>query len=150
MSYNMTKKQNFENHAKLYPFHHFVIMPMALVFLGWTVARMDFSSSQSISESIYFLLLGFTLLLTSLLIRIYALKNQNRIIRMEMRQRYFYLTGTPFYEKESKLTSAQIIALRFAGDDEIIALMDKSIKENIAPKEIKKNIKNWKADYHRV
>jgi len=67
-----------------------------------------------------------------------------------MRQRYFYLTGTPFYEKEIQLTASQIIALRFAGDDEFLDLMDKAIKENTAPKEIKKSIKNWTADHHRV
>ncbi|WP_111317888.1 DUF6526 family protein [Algoriphagus chordae] len=146
----MTKPQNFENHAKLYPLHHFVIMPMTLIFLGWTVARMDFSTSDTVSDSFYFLLLALIVLLVSYLPRIYALKNQNRIIRLEMRQRYFYLTGTPFFEKESLLTSPQIIALRFAGDEEFLALMDKSIKETTAPKEIKKSIKNWKADHHRV
>lgn len=67
-----------------------------------------------------------------------------------MRQRYFHLTGTPFSAKESRLTLAQIIALRFAGDDEILALIDKSIRENTAPKEIKKSIKNWTPDYNRV
>ena len=67
-----------------------------------------------------------------------------------MRQRYFQLTGLPFYEKENQLTPAQIIALRFAGDEEILALVDTSIKENTSPKEIKKSIKNWKADHHRV
>ncbi len=146
----MSKTQNFDNHAKFYPLHHFFIMPMALIFLGWTVWRIDFSSSQSISESIYFLMLGFIILLISYLPRVYAIKNQNRIIRLEMRQRYFHLTGLPFYEKENQLTPAQIIALRFAGDEEILALVDMSIKENTAPKEIKKSIKNWKADHHRV
>ncbi|MEB2784088.1 DUF6526 family protein [Algoriphagus persicinus] len=150
MSYKMSKTQNFQNHAKYYPFHHFFILPLVLFFLGWTVARIDFSSSQAMSNSMYFLLLGFIVVLISYLPRIYALKNQNRIIRIEMRQRFSYLTGTPFHEKESQLTSAQLIALRFAGDDEILALMDQAINENIAPKEIKRSIKNWKADYHRV
>ncbi|WP_175499663.1 DUF6526 family protein [Algoriphagus aquimarinus] len=146
----MSKTQNFENHAKLYPLHHFIIMPMALIYLGWTVVRTDFSSSTSVAESIYQLLLAFLILLISYLPRIYAIKNQNRIIRLEMRQRYFHLTGSTFYDIEIQLTSAQIIALRFAGDDEILALIDKSIKENTTPKEIKKSIKNWKADHHRV
>ena len=69
---------------------------------------------------------------------------------MEMRQRYFFLTGKTLYEKENLITSAQLIALRFAGDDELIDLMEKAIKENTTPKEIKKSIKNWMADHHRV
>nr|WP_091691931.1 DUF6526 family protein [Algoriphagus locisalis] len=146
----MSKTQSFQNHAKYYPLHHFVIMPLVLVFLGWSITRTNFDNPQETSNSIYFLLLGFSLLLVSYLPRIYALKNQDRIIRLEMRQRYFYLTGTPFFDKENQLTSAQIIALRFAGDNEILALIEKSILEKTAPKEIKKSIKNWKADHHRV
>ncbi|TXD79682.1 DUF6526 family protein [Algoriphagus ratkowskyi] len=146
----MLKTQNFENHAKYYPLHHFFILPLALIFLGWTVVRMDFSNSEAISDSLYQFLLAFTLFLISYLPRIYALKNQNRIIRLEMRQRFHEITGTQFYEKEKLLNSAQIIALRFAGDEELLPLMDKAVKENTSPKEIKKNIKNWKADHHRV
>ena len=146
----MTTTQNFENHAKYFPLHHFVILPMALIFLIWTLVRMDFSTTESASDSIYALLLAITVLLVYYLPRIYGIKNQNRIIRMEMRQRYFFLTGKTLYEKENLLTSAQLIALRFAGDDELIDLMEKVIKENTTPKEIKKSIKNWMADHHRV
>lgn len=150
MPYKMKSAQNFQNHAKYYPLHHFFILPLTLVFLGWTVIKMDFSNSDAISESIYQFLSAFIILLISYLPRIYALKNQNRIIRLEMRQRFLELTGTTFYEKEKQLSPAQIIALRFAGDDEILALIEKSIDEKTAPKEIKKSIKNWKADHHRV
>lgn len=146
----MTKTQNFQNHAKYYPFHHFVIMPMVLVFLSWTITRVSFGTSQLTSDSIYFLLLGLIVLLISYLPRIYALKNQNRIIRLEVRQYYFHLTGKTFYEKESKLTTAQIVALRFAGEEEFLALIEKTISEKTAPKDIKKSISNWKADHHRV
>ena len=150
MSNKMTPAQNFQNHAKYYPFHHFFIMPLALLFLGWTVIKMDFSDSDTISQSIYHLLLALIVLLISYLPRIYALKNQNRIIRLEMRQRFMELAGTTFYEKEKQLSLAQIIALRFAGDDEILDLIEKSINEKNTPNEIKKSIKNWKADHHRV
>lgn len=146
----MSKTQSFQNHAKYYPFHHFVIMPLVLVFFGWTIARVNFGTSQLTSGSIYFLLLGLVVLLISYLPRIYALKNQNRIIRLEMRQYYFHLTGNTFYEKESQLTTAQIVALRFAAEEEFLALIEKTINEKTAPKDIKKNIVNWKADHHRV
>ncbi|SMP01868.1 hypothetical protein SAMN06265367_10149 [Algoriphagus winogradskyi] len=123
---------------------------MGLLFLGWTIFRIDFNSHQSASDSLYFILLGLIIFLISYLPRIYAIKNQNRIIRMEMRQRYFQLTGKAFYEKENKLSPSQIIALRFAGDDELLALIDKTIQENTTPKEIKKSVSNWQADHHRV
>jgi hypothetical protein len=142
--------QNFKNHARYFPLHHFIITPLTLLFLGWTVGRSNFDSSDSTSESIYFLILALIIVLLPLLGRIYALKNQNRIILMEMRLRYFHLTGKSFSEKETDLRTNQIIALRFAGDDELLSLMDQAISKNLSNKEIKMSIKNWKGDYSRV
>lgn len=144
------KTQNYKNHARVYPLHHLVITPMTLIFLGWTVYRMDFSTSESTWTGIYFLLGATVLVLLPLLSRIYAIKTQNRIILLEMRQRYFHLTGSPFYPKESQLGLGQIIALRFAGDEELISLMEKAINEKLTPKEIKLQVKNWQGDYRRV
>ncbi len=67
-----------------------------------------------------------------------------------MRQRYFYMTKESFYEKEKELRINQIIALRFAGDDELLTLIDLSISKKLSNKEIKMSVKNWKGDYSRV
>lgn len=144
------KTQNYQNHARYYPFHHFVVTPLTLIFLGWTIYQMDFSTSESVSSSLYSLLGAVIFVLLPLLARIYALKTQNRIILMEMRQRYFHLTGSPFYPKEAQLKLGQIIALRFAGDEELVDLMEKAIKERLSQKEIKRHVKNWQGDYRRV
>jgi hypothetical protein len=82
--------------------------------------------------------------------RVYALKNQDRIIRLEMRQRYFELTGKSFNEKEKQLRLGQIIALRFASNEELLPLIEKSISENLTKKEIKLAVKDWQADTHRI
>lgn len=144
------KTQNYQNHTRLYPFHHLFITPLCLIYLGWTIYRMDFSTTESILTSIYTLIGAAILALLPLLSRIYALKTQNRIILMEMRQRYFHLTGSPFYEKEKYLKPSQIIALRFAGDEELVELTNKAIKKGLRSKEIKQNVKNWQGDYRRV
>lgn len=144
------KIQNYKNHAKYYPFHHFVITPLTLIYLGFTVFKMDFNTSESTSLSIYMLLGAVILVLLPLLARIYALKTQDRIILMEMRQRYFHLTGKPFTSKENQLKLAQIIALRFASDEELMDLMEKAITQKMSPKEIKQQVKNWQGDYRRV
>ncbi len=144
------EKQNFKNHARYYPFHHFVITPLTLILLGWTISRSNFSTSASTVESLYELLIAIILILLPLLARLYALKLQNRMILNEMRIRYFHLTGNPFYEKENLLKLGQIIALRFASDEELQDLIEKSIEKGLSPKEIKLKIKNWKGDYRRV
>ncbi|MFN3996545.1 DUF6526 family protein [Algoriphagus sp.] len=144
------KTQNYQNHTQYYPFHHFIVTPLTLIYLGLAVYRSDFSTSESTSASIYMLLGAIIIVLLPLLARIYALKAQNRIILMEMRQRYFHLTGLSFYPKENQLKLGQIIALRFAGDEELLELMEKAIKEKLSQKAIKLQVKNWQGDYRRV
>lgn len=146
----LMKTQTFENHTCYFPFHHFVVTPLSLIFFFWTVFRMDFSSTDQILTSLYYLIGAFLLVLLPLLARVYALKLQNRLILNEMRMRYFHLTGTSFYSKEENLRLGQIIALRFAGDEELLPLMEKAIQQGMSPKDIKKSIKNWQGDYRRV
>ena len=79
--------------------------------------------------------------------RAFALKAQDRAIRAEENLRHFILTGKPL---DSRLRMSQIIALRFAADDEFVSLAKKAAEENMQQKEIKMAIKNWKPDYNRV
>ncbi|MFD2201153.1 DUF6526 family protein [Shivajiella indica] len=144
--------QNYKNHARYYPFHHFIITPLTLVYLGWTISNLvrSINSGEVISIQVYHLIGAFILFLLPLLARIYALKNQDRIIRLEMRQRYFELTGKSFQDKEKKLRLSQIIALRFASDEELLPLMEKTIEEKLRAKKVKQLIKNWQEDRRRV
>lgn len=144
------KTQNYQNHARYFAFHHFVLTPLTLIFFGWTVNKASFETSESISESIYSLILALILVMLPLLSRIYALKNQNRIILMEMRMRYFHLTGKSFEEKEKMLKTGQIIALRFASDAELLDLIETTIAKKLSNKEIKISVKDWRGDYSRV
>ena len=140
--------QNFNNHRRFYPIHHFFLTPLLIGLLVWSIVHCTKNGFSF--PNIYFVLCSFILSLMTLISRIYALKNQNRIIRLEMRYRYFELTGKSFSEKEKELKLGQIIALRFAGDTELIALSERAISENLSPTEIKKAITNWVGDYHRI
>ena len=144
------KIQNFGNHTRYDPFNHFLLTPLILIFLGWTVSKMDFSSQEATIDSWFLFIVAFILFLLPLLVRSYALKLQNRIILNEMRNRYFHLTGKTFDEKERELKLGQIIGLRFASDEELLGLMDRAIAEKLTAKEIKQQIKKWKGDYIRV
>lgn len=79
--------------------------------------------------------------------RRFPLKAQDRAIRAEESLRFFILTGKPL---DSKLSPGQIAALRFASDEEFVILSARAISENLSPDDIKKSVKNWRADYHRV
>jgi hypothetical protein len=80
----------------------------------------------------------------------YSLKTQDRIIRLELRLRYFQITGERLEPLEDKLKFGQLAALRFASDEEFLILLDRAGKENLSASEIKKSIKNWQPDYMRV
>ncbi len=144
--------QNFKNHTRYYPLHHFVVTPLTLVYLIWTLYNLltAVGSGVRVSQGFYHLIGAVTLLLLPVLARIYALKNQDRVIRLEMRQRYFELSGKSFREIESKLRLSQIVALRFAGDKELLPLVERTMKEGLRSKTIKQFIENWQEDKRRV
>jgi hypothetical protein len=79
--------------------------------------------------------------------RAFAIRAQDRAIRAEENFRHFVMTGKPH---DSRLKIGQVIALRFASDEEFVALSAKAAAEGMEPKEIKKAIKNWRGDYHRA
>ena len=141
--------QNFKNHSRLYPLHHFVLTPLTAGLSIWAFITI-FTSDGALMQSVFNFILAFSLALAVLISRIYALKNQDRIIRLEMRVRYFELTGKSFSSKETKLKLSQIIALRFANDNELLPLIDKAISEKMSAKQIKEAITNWNPDYSRV
>jgi hypothetical protein len=80
----------------------------------------------------------------------YALTIQNRIVRLELRYRYFALTWKRFENIENQLKEDQLFALRFAPDEELIELIEKTVLKNLSGTEIKKAILHWKGDYERV
>ncbi|RZK67525.1 MAG: hypothetical protein EOO95_02665 [Pedobacter sp.] len=79
--------------------------------------------------------------------RTFALKAQDRAIRAEEKFRYFLLAGKAL---PAELTLAHILALRFASDGELVVLVDKVISMQLSPDGIKKEIKSWRGDQHRV
>ena len=98
-----------------------------------------------------FSVLSFALLYLALMLRQhYALGNQNRIVRLEFRLRYFQLMQEPSTLAEEKLSFGQMAALRFASDAEFKTLLQKALNENLSPDAIKKSIVNWQADDMRV
>lgn len=79
--------------------------------------------------------------------RVFALKAQDRAIRSEENLRHFIATGKPL---DSRLSLVQIVGLRFAGDDEFVALAKQAADENMSQKQIKMAVKHWKGDHERV
>jgi hypothetical protein len=144
------ESQNYKNHRKFYPPHHFIYLPLLSfleVFGIWKI----FSDELNQLIWILFSIIIFLIFYLAIMVRQhYALELQNRLVRLEFKQRYFEIFNLRSDEVEEKLKFSQIAALRFAYDDEFKILLEKALKGNISGEEIKKSIKRWKADLHRI
>ncbi|HEY4430430.1 MAG TPA: DUF6526 family protein [Paenibacillus sp.] len=129
--------------------YHFVTMPLALILFVWSAiyAVQEIRDDGAITAPLLLFGLSLCLLFAITRIRIYATKNQDRVVRVEEQFRYFRLTGEAL---SSELELAQIIALRYAGDGEFPALCQRAVKEKLNPADIRSAIKNWREDKMRV
>lgn len=140
-------EQNFKNHTRLVPGFHYVGFTLLIALLVGSIrafinadAGARYSASLLVLVSVVFIIIFWYA-------RSFALKAQDRAIRAEENFRHFILTGQPL---DKQLRLSQIIALRFASDEEFPALAKKAVAEKMPAKDIKQAIQNWRADYHRV
>ena len=141
------KVQNYENHARLVPgFHVITFAAIVLLFVGSVVNLFHSAHSNLYSASLIVLIAAILGLLFAY-IRIFPLTAQDRVIRAEENLRHYILTGKLL---DSRLRMRQVIALRFAPDEEFVSLAKRAADENLSSRDIKKEIKNWRADYHRI
>jgi len=140
-------EQQFSNHARMHPLYHYVTAPLVLVgLIGSIVNLVNAEPSNFYSASL--IVLAFVILLfIGAMLRTYALKAQDRAIRAEESLRYFILTGKAI---DTRLRMGQIVALRFASDDEFVALAEKAAAEGLSGKQIKQLIQHWRPDYRRI
>jgi hypothetical protein len=141
------RPQNLANHGRLDPWFHFVIIPVLAVCFGFAIY---FAVHRTNAVHIWLAILSLAVLMLATLCRTYALKVQDRVIRLEERLRLAALLHDPMRARIPELTEAQLIALRFAADEEIPSLVERVLRENLDPKSIKKAINNWRPDYWRV
>jgi hypothetical protein len=83
-------------------------------------------------------------------LRTYPLKVQDRVIRLEERLRLQALAPVEWHPQIAQLTEDQLIGLRFAADDEVVALAKQALEEHLTRKQIKERIKNWRPDNWRI
>lgn len=142
------KEQNFKNHSRIIPLYHGVAFLLAFAGLIGSIINLCNHHDRGNHYSAALLIIVFILIILILwYARAFALKAQDRAIRAEENFRYFVLTGKPL---DKALHLSQVIALRFAEDDEFVSLAKKAVEEKLSQKQIKQVIQNWRADYHRV
>jgi len=141
------KTQNYSNHSRLVAGWHGTTFFGILAFWIGSFVNLAHADGAGFYSASLLNLAGFIFLCLFAFVRIFALKAQDRAIRAEENLRHFVLTGKLL---PASLRIGQIVALRFASDDEFATLAVKAAAENLTGKQIKQSITNWKADTYRV
>lgn len=148
------KPQTFTNHTRLDPQFHFFLIPVfaigvvfALFHFFAHVAHSDFRENF---HAFLLIVLAVALLTLVFKVRLYSLKVQDRVIRLEERLRLTQLLSEPLRSRIPELTVDQLCGLRFASDAEVPKLVERALNEKLSRKQIKQAIQNWRPDYWRI
>jgi len=141
--------QNYSNHRRFLPLWHIILPLIVLVILTMNIINLVHSgmTKEALHQWIPLVLIPLFMIVHWAFTRKFALVAQDRAIRAEEALRHFILTGKPI---DPKLRLGQVIALRFASDEELPALAKRAAQEDLTSKQIKQAIKNWRADVNRV
>jgi hypothetical protein len=141
-------EQDYKNHVRRVPGFLALGLVVVVTFIG---AGVNLYESLGNHERLYsaslILVLTGCLFATAGYARSFALKAQDRAIRAEENLRHFVLTGKPL---DTRLGPGQIAALRFASDGEFVDLARRAAEQAMAPDDIKRAVRSWRADTHRV
>ena len=140
--------QTFENHGRIVPAYHMGAFGILVIYLFWSLYKVVRYFS---ADAVIGLLLAIPLFLIFFYARMFALTVQDRVIRLEMRLRMERILPPDLQPRIQEFTVAQLVALRFASDEELPDLARRVLTENIADrKTIKKMVKHWNPDYLRA
>jgi uncharacterized membrane protein len=146
----MAKLQSFQNHARFDPPFHFFLAPLSLLNIIVAIWATVHAWPSHRCLYLWWIVMSVMLFILTGIIRMYALKNQDRIIRLEEQLRLADLLPEDQLGLIDSLTIDQFIGLRFASDAEVAALAQRAVAENLDRKQIKQSITNWRPDNHRI
>ena len=142
-------EQNFSNHVRWVPGFHLYVMPVMALNFGWSIYRWKVAGFSL--DAFINVLTAAALIMLMLYARQFALKVQDRVIRLEERMRLEKLLPADLKPRIEEFTSGQLVAMRFACDAELPALARKVLAENIqGGKAIKQMVQTWRPDYQRA
>lgn len=139
--------QSLKNHVRVDPLFHFFVLPVFLAAVIWSIIHVIRHPSVHNGAWIVFFV---AVLFLAFKARLYALKVQTRVIRLEERLRLSQILAEPLRSRVAELSEEQLVALRFASDAECPSLVQQALASKMTNPEIKKAIQNWRADYWRV
>jgi hypothetical protein len=142
-------EQNFSNHTKWVPTYHLFVVPVMVVnFISAIVRLVRIGVTW---DTVVYLLTATALLIFVFNARVFALKVQDRVIRLEEQLRMASLLPEDLKGRIGEFTPGQLVALRYAGDDELPGLARKVLNEKLTNvKAIKQMVQHWRPDHLRA
>ena len=141
-------EQSFKNHARLVPAFHYGVFLALLGNLVWSVYAFRYGFH---GQTLFGLVTTLTLIVMALSLRTQILTVQDRLIRLEMRLRLRSLLPDDVAARAASLGVKQLVALRFASDEELPELVREILAGSLSePKAIKMKIQKWEADHLRA
>ncbi|HKW57900.1 MAG TPA: DUF6526 family protein [Candidatus Acidoferrum sp.] len=142
-------EQNYSNHAKFVPAFHFFVLPVMLLNFGWAIYRWIHAGYAL--DGLIGIVVAAALFVGFVMARLMAMKVQDRLIRLEERQRLERVLPADLQSRIPEFTVDQLVALRFASNSELPELARKVLDDKIADrKSIKQMIKVWRPDFARA
>ncbi|MFL6299410.1 MAG: DUF6526 family protein [Terriglobales bacterium] len=140
-------EQNYANHGRIDPLFHFFLVPVAAISLIAAIVNLvrfpAFGSAWLVVVAIAAVVAVFKM-------RLYSLKVQDRVIRLEERVRLQQILPEPLRSRVNELTIGQLVALRFASDAELPSLVSRALSEKLSKDDVKKAVTVWRPDFFRV
>ena len=146
----MAQPQSFKNHARFDPAFHFFLLPLLLLNLIFAIYATIHAWPSFPHTHLWWIVMSIVFFVMAGLSRGYALKNQDRIIRLEEQLRLADLLPENQLGLIDALTIDQFVGLRFASDAEVAALAQRAVAEKLDRKQIKQSITNWRPDNQRI
>jgi hypothetical protein len=142
-----TQEQDFKHHGRLHPPFHIISTAVLVANLVFAIVHLTHHLDV---WNAWIVVMSVGIFVPFFLIRIYPLKVQDRVIRLEERLRLQALAPAEWHQQIYRLSEDQLIGLRFAADAEVVALAKQALEDKLNRKQIKERIKDWRPDYWRV
>jgi hypothetical protein len=146
----MPEPQTYKNHTRFDPIWHFFILPMLLVDIFFSIYVTIHHWPEHRALFSWWIVIAIVLFFAVGKARSHSMVVQDRVIRLEEKLRFAALLPADLLARSQALSVRQIIALRFASDDELPGLVKRALDENLTEKQIKQAINTWRPDYLRV
>ena len=142
------ENQNYSTHRRYVPLYHFLLGALVVLILIGSIVNlcMSLGDHERLYSASLLVAVGVSLIIVFWYMRAFPARVQDRSIRAEENLRHYIMNGKML---DSRLRMSQIVALRFAPDEEFLELEKRAVEENMTNDQIKKAIKNWRADHHR-